>query len=235
MNYYKEISQEINTLINDGKYQQALEKINQELSMPYIPANYEEVFLEYKKQCLSYLRKDNRVILDDNQVKDFLFSNNIDQMYLALDYLAKSNIRNYMDLIQHYLLWDDKDDMVAYLLIQALHNQDINKELIISKNRQQIKFNPDKCHNLENNYWLNVLSDTLNDVIGNDDISAYNIIHQYIVETYIHLYPIDINELEDIKLLLKNVLDSYYMQFSIEKNDWYDKIIDVLEKKEHLS
>ena len=45
-NYYKECIEEIENMINTGDYESASIKVKEELSMPYIPKDFEEKFFE---------------------------------------------------------------------------------------------------------------------------------------------------------------------------------------------
>ena len=99
--YYEDILKKVETLMKDAQFAEAYAILDEELSMPYIPREYEEPLIAYYNQCRSECKwKDTAVREEDIET---LLKGSLEEAFLAIEQLKKSNIRNHMDAVADYL------------------------------------------------------------------------------------------------------------------------------------
>lgn len=138
--YYKEIFDEISELMNHGNKQQALNKIEEELRMPYIPADFENLLINLKKEYLEESESLSKQLLTDEKLESYLFGNE-NQQLIAATQLASSNLRNYVGLVQRKLK-ENPHLVIRSLLIESLIDQQIQEEIVIEQDGMEIAFIP---------------------------------------------------------------------------------------------
>ena len=118
----------------------ALEVVNHYKNSPYISMEVED-FLNEMHQELSSLSSQNKKDYDEGQIRRMLFSSNEEARASALHYLSKQNIRNYIPLIQDYLLLD-----IPYkyktLALFILIDQNVSLDIKVSKNNRIYTYKP---------------------------------------------------------------------------------------------
>lgn len=138
--YYEDILKKVEALIKEGQYENAYAILDEELSMPYIPKEYEEPLIAYFNQCRSECKwKDNRVYREEDI--ETLLNGSLEEAFLAIEQLKNSNIRNHMDVIQDYLK-DNPHYLVRSLLIEAMMEQNISDEVCIDVDGLEVRFCP---------------------------------------------------------------------------------------------
>ncbi len=147
MNYYDEIISEIKELIKDRNLEEALEKVKVELGMPYIPMNAEKELRSLYKEIISEINtntKTQRVIPDDEELCEDLFSTNLDEAMGAVQILRKLNLKDYYELIGKYLKTPIYDE-VASLLVYMLIEDKCAEKFVVLKDGLEITFIPNMC------------------------------------------------------------------------------------------
>ena len=138
-NYYDDILEKIKNAYENKEYQKAEFYIEEELSMPYIPSDFEKALFELQDKYRAML-KSNDFKLSDEEIIEYLKADEMKQM-LAANYLNNLNIRDYLDIVQEYLL-SDSDDKIKVLIINTLMEQDILDEMQVKKDGLDITFVP---------------------------------------------------------------------------------------------
>ncbi|MBR3841554.1 MAG: hypothetical protein IKM20_10495 [Erysipelotrichales bacterium] len=147
MNYYDELIDELQTLILEGKNQEALEKINVELRMPYIPKEYEEKLNILRKDIQTTISDANSsrvVIPSDEELENLLFSSSLDEEMMAIQSIRKLRLDNYYPLLEEYLknpIYDEVQSLIIYLLIES----GTMKEFVAIRNEMEMTFIPKYC------------------------------------------------------------------------------------------
>lgn len=145
MNYYDELIQNLEALLKDKKYDEALTIIKNELNLPYIPSEIESKFNKYLldiKEATYALKS-----LTDEDINTYL-NNSYEKQLLAVDELSRKNLRDYIDIVEGYLKSNGFKNAKA-LLIDSLIRQEINYEFEYVNDSLLIKFNPSKLENIE--------------------------------------------------------------------------------------
>jgi len=114
--YYKEMLQRLEGLMKEGDWQKAAALINEELSMPYIPAQVEQTLLDRKRVIDGQLRPSQPPKqLTAAEISSGLRSGP-DRIGQVLEFLDRSNIRMFEAEIIAYLDDSGSDRMVTALL-----------------------------------------------------------------------------------------------------------------------
>ena len=138
-NYYEEIVAKIEALIAENDYLKAKMIVDDELKMPYVPKDLEDKLQEYDLLLKDKLRH-NEFILDDDTLRSYLFDGEYKQ-FIAANYLDSLNLRNYLDLIEEYLI-SDGYKRAKVLIINSLIEQAIDQKLTVNKDGLEIEFIP---------------------------------------------------------------------------------------------
>ena len=138
-NYYDDILEKIKNAYENKEYQKAEFYIEEELSMPYVPIEFEKALLELQNKYQDKLKR-NEFSLSDEEIETYLKADPYKQM-LAVNYLNGLNIRDYLELVQEFLL-SEADDKIKVLMINTLMEQDITDEMKVKKDGLDISFIP---------------------------------------------------------------------------------------------
>lgn len=138
MNYYDELIDNLNQLINDHDYEKAKAILLNELDLAYVPRDIEEKLYEY----LSIIKSVTNSLksLSDEEIVDYLYKDNNHQL-LAIEELNKRNIRDYLDICFKYLKSNGFKN-AKVLLIDSLIRQEIDYEFEFVDDNKSINFNP---------------------------------------------------------------------------------------------
>ncbi len=148
--YYDVVSMYVTALKELGDFEEAIRILIEELSMPYIPYEYEmmfntaydEVLLE-KQEALYQVESKNQ-IFSIEEIAQILKNKecNDDLMYMALDQLQQLNIRMILNVVRDYLIDPSKHFFAKTLLLEILIDQQVDEELEIEKLGQYYSINP---------------------------------------------------------------------------------------------
>lgn len=137
MGYYEKLTIDIQELIESKQYEKAKNLIENELSLPYVPAETEAKLRDYYE----LIPKD--VIfkaLSDEDIVLYLKSDPAKQLR-AVEELNKRNLRECIDICNEYLSSDGFVN-AKVLLIDSLIRQDISEEIHYTNNGLEYTFIP---------------------------------------------------------------------------------------------
>lgn len=147
MNYYEELWVEVNELFQQKQYKSVIEKLEEELKMPYVPSAYEEKYRSLLKEARNIANpsgKTNSVLTDEEELENLLFSTNLEEEVMAITSLNQLHIDKYSELVKRYLvhpIYDEIQSMLIYILI----NQQNSSEWTITKDGCEVTFIPKYC------------------------------------------------------------------------------------------
>ncbi len=138
MNYYDELIQNINKLIEIKDYDKAKSIILSELDIAYVPRDIEEKLQEY----LEIINENTYQLktLSDEEIETYLYKDEQAQL-IAVNELDKRNIRNYIDICDKYLKSKGFKN-AKVLLIDSLIKQAIDYQFEYCDEDKIYKFNP---------------------------------------------------------------------------------------------
>lgn len=138
--YYEDILNKVENQIEHAMFSDAYKILEEELSMPYIPKEYEEKLIAYYNQCRSEVKQSMTRQFSEEDIHELL-SGSLDEQFLAIEQLKKSNIRNHLEDIQLYL--NTKPHyLVRSFLMEALMEQNITDEFTTEIDGLEITFTP---------------------------------------------------------------------------------------------
>lgn len=199
-NYYDEIIDEIKQLINNGQNDLAYSKILNELNMPYIPSDIEKKLQELYQEVKFVNRKTK--VFDDERIEEYL-SHNDESSLLAIDRLAKLNVRNYLKPIKDFLI-NDPNKYAAGLLIDILIEQNINEEIEFHKDGVVYNFIPSYLTSCKDNKAYGIAYDHLAKWLENNP-SYLKMADQLLIQQMFLALPLCI-ETDEAKELAYSIL-----------------------------
>lgn len=138
-NYYDEILEEIRKRIDEKEYNQAMQLIQKELSMPYIPAEVEPELRNLQNQVKFFLNDAKKT--SQQSIDDLLegLRGNARQQLASCASISKYNLRDYVPEIQSYLSQDPYPEAAA-LLVEEIAEQEIQEEFVWNKDGVEYQF-----------------------------------------------------------------------------------------------
>lgn len=129
ISYVQEILNEINEYIENQNPTLALALIEKELSMPYVPVELEHALVDLRNSLRSELHQDPKVRMMDQKTLVHMLYQDDTLALMAMHQLSTSNLRNYVEDIQSFLL----DQSVVYwrkaLMVELLASQQITETM----------------------------------------------------------------------------------------------------------
>lgn len=201
MNYYDEILDMINSLLEAKEYDEAKRIILNELDMPYVPLDIETKL----KMALDEIKHDSIVNnnLSDEDIASYLYQDENHQL-LAINELNKRNLREYKSLVNEYLSSNGFKN-AKVLLIDSLINQEINDEFNYKDNDVEYTFNPSNIKPIVDNDSYLVCLSKLNDIYMKEP-SLLIMANQLLYKEAIMMLPKQLNN-EDIDVLVVKITD----------------------------
>ena len=213
--YYDDILKKVEALLEDAQYAEAYTILDEELSMPYIPREYEEPLIAYYNQCRSECKwKDTAVREEDIET---LLKGSLEEAFLAIEQLKKSNIRNHMDAVTDYLS-QKPHYLVRSLMIEAMMEQNITDEVSVDIDGLEVTFSPCSIDAPMESDGALVAVNHLKDWFENDNPTfTMMCVETLVKEAYLRL-PFNIEE--DEALPLAAAVAAYVFHAYEEQEAW---------------
>ena len=199
--YYDVVGQYIMSLKECEDYEEAINILIEELSMPYIPYEYENAFntaydeILLAKQDAAYANE-KKQIFSSEEIEVILNKDDVndDLLYMALDQLQQLNVRILMPSIRQYLENPKKPPFAKTLIMETLIEQQVDEELEVSKFHDYYTFNPSYSPLVLEQMCYNGIGKELVRVLEDENASLLNQCLDYL-EYYLYvIYPKDIYE-----------------------------------------
>lgn len=139
--YYEDILKKAENLKQNQEYEACLKILEEELSMPYIPKEYEDRLVANYNECRSVVMQDRKQRVYDEDDIAILLKGSLDEAFLAIEQLKKSNIRNHLTEIQEYLK-EAPHYLVRSFLMEAMMEQNITDEITVDIDGLEVRFTP---------------------------------------------------------------------------------------------
>lgn len=124
MSYYDDTLKKIDKLIDEEKYEEALDILKEELSLAYVPKEFEDKFKNLLSQISQYTNNSSKE-LSDEEIINYLHSDKEKQL-IGVSVLASKNLRNYVDEVNEYLSGDGFIN-AKVILIDELIKQELSE------------------------------------------------------------------------------------------------------------
>lgn len=148
--YYDVVSMYVTTLKELNEFEEAIQILIEELSMPYIPYQYEMMFntaydeILLEKQEVNYEVESKNQIFSIEEIEQVLRNKecNEDLLYMALDQLQQLNVRLIIPTIREYLIDPKRHFFAKTLLIEIMIDQQIDEDFEVEKFGNYYTINP---------------------------------------------------------------------------------------------
>lgn len=223
--YYEEIIKEVKKLMEAKNYQEAYAVLEDELSMPYIPKDSENILIALYNECRSELQLNKVERNYDDEDIEMLLQGNLEAQFMAVELLKKSNLRLHLSEIQAYLC-DRPHILVRALLIEAMMEQNIAEEVHMVYEDMEITCLPCYIEAPMKAKGAQLAADTLCTWFENEDPSFLTMCMESLIkEMYLRL-PFNLDEDEAVPMAMAVVSYVYrarddaaaYQTFLEEKN-----------------
>ncbi len=225
--YYDVVAQYLTALKECEDYEEAIDILIEELSMPYIPMQYEGVFNAAYDEILLAKQEANQgldksQIFSIEEIEVILKRNdvNVDLLYMALDQLQQLNVRMIMSTIRDYLQDPKKEAFAKSLIMEIMIEQQVDEELEVEKFGSYYTFNPSySALVLEREVYMGI-GKKIEENLEDENPSLMNQCIEFL-EYYLYaIYPREIYE-EDYSLMAATI--HYYVAtlqaIEIDKED----------------
>lgn len=194
--YYDVVAIYVSILKELEEYEDAINIIVEELSMPYIPYQYETTFnaayddLLLAKQEASY---DGAVqkIFQEEDIENILSRNDYNEelLYMAIEQMESMNIRRLLYAIKNFIKDNEKPDFAKSLLIELMIDQEIDEDMVVVKKGISYDINPVYEPMVLNQEAGQVILQLLSDVIEDDNPSLFLMCEQFLDFYLYSIYP----------------------------------------------
>lgn len=241
--YYDVVSIYLSVLKELEEYEEAIDIVVEELSMPYIPYQYESLFnaaydeLLLAKQEANALIETKTTIFKEEEIERVLTNfTNEDLLYMAIDQMQSMNIRALLYCIRPFLLSSDAPSLAKSLIIEILIDQQVDEELEIWKHDQCYEINPSYLSRTDESEAYSEIGDQLINHLESDNPSLLLVCLEFLNYFMYDQFPRFIDE-EEFALIAAAIhyylatlqyieldLDELSYSYGVESQEILDKI-----------
>ncbi len=171
MSHYYNLLLQINDLVRRKKFMEALEIIDKELLMPYVPEKIEkELILERNKINITVIKQQIRQPINmkqysEEQIMGYLQSKNYQVVSSVLQYLSRANLRPIIMVIKEALMTETISTDIKKVLVRICLNQGIEDKVKILIRDQEHELNFSELVWIENGQrYQEVLKEIFDDL-----------------------------------------------------------------------
>ncbi|WP_434336113.1 DUF3196 family protein [Mycoplasma capricolum] len=189
-NYYDQILKKIKELVEKNNLTKALDIINQELEISYVPSDFEKSLYKIKKEIKEKQYHQLNKTYSISEIKALLNSkNNLDQI-VGIKNLININIRLIIDEIKKYLLNTNNVYENKSLLLISLSDQQIDQEFEVFKDKKTSFLVNPKLLNIKeiyNTYYQ--VENQILEIINQKDIFLIQTCKQVLFSYFLYKFP----------------------------------------------
>lgn len=218
MNYYDELVSQIETLITNKEYQQALLMTQEELGMPYVPKEVLTKLEAYEIMCQQALKeKQPKRQVDFDEIAKGFFLDDFSAMN-SIVMMNDLNLRNYIEPCQN-LLTRLANPVVIGLVILQLSQQKIDYEFTIKKKGLTIQFYPVYVETPSESDGFQVASNYFEQEFFKEP-QFENLCQELLIQETLSFLPLSYNEEEGLSLAYSLIKKGFLL--SNRSQEWYD-------------
>lgn len=220
--YYHIMMYKISFLIETCNFIEANYIIKEELSVPYIPIEFEEFLLE-KKRIVDFSLRKGKPSYSSDDIENIDKLDN-DTLLSIMPDLKKYNLVGYHTQIQNIFLNNQIFDLTKSLLIACLSDVKLNENFYVVKEGVTIKFNPCEVFDIRDGDNFKYVDENINKLID-VEINTLEIINKIATTYLLSIYPLVISEFECDLLIAATVMLASKMTNCTAGSEKYDEII----------
>lgn len=207
--YYDVVAEYLTILKELEEYDEAIDLVVKELSMPYIPYQYETVFntvydeLILAKQEANYdVNYDKPAAFSEEEMENILIkeNSNPELLEILLEQIDRINVRRLLRAIQIFLNNPDRPPFAKTILMEAMINQQIDEEMTVRKSGQVYDFNPSYFSLVLEQDAAVTISEYLSGNIESDNPVLFEQCNELLIIYLYSIYPQYIDETEYLEI-----------------------------------
>ena len=201
--YYDILSLEISLLMELGYDDEAYKILDTELSMPYIPSQYEELYTstyEVLKRKKEGLNKSRSIydMLTNEELKELLDPTKPPEIIMTAIYqLDNRNVRHFLPEIRAFLE-SDGPNYLKTALLEVLINQGLDVEIDINHDGLKITTNPTTLSRLMDLPYVEAISTYIQEFNDDKDITIEKDCYDLLLHYLADIYPLEVDRDEYI-------------------------------------
>ncbi|RHM62417.1 MULTISPECIES: hypothetical protein [Coprobacillaceae] len=200
--YYDVVAIYVSILKDLEEYEEAINMIVEELSMPYIPYQYETVFNTAYDELLLAKQEANQGMgikntsFSEEEIENILIKEDIseDLLYMAIEQLEAMNVRRMLPAIRQFIKNNDKPDFAKSLLVEIMIDQEIDEDMELVKNHVSYDVNPSFAPHVLGQEASYTISELLSQVLEDENPSLFQLCLQFLDFYLYQVYPQYIDE-----------------------------------------
>ena len=201
--YYDVVSIYLSILKDLEEFEEAIDIVIEELSMPYIPYQYESLFntaydeLLLAKQEANVLKAIKSEVFNEEEIERVLTDfRNEDLLYMAIDQMQSMNIRALLHVVRMFLRNDTAPSLAKSLLVDILIDQQVDEEIEIIKDGQFYEVNPYYLSKIDDSEAYVEIGDALVDHLESENPSLLLVCLEFLNYFMYDYFPREIYEEE---------------------------------------
>lgn len=220
--YYDVMFYKIDFLIETNNFIEANYFIKEELSVPYIPIEFEE-FLLQKKRIVDFALRKGKSSYSSDDIENIDKLDN-DTLLSIMPELKKYNLVGYHNQLQNIFLNTQIFDLTKSLLIACLSDIKLNESFYIIKEGVTIRFNPCDVFDIRDGDNFKYVEENLSK-LTDVEINTLEIINKIATTYLLNIYPLVISEFECDLLIAATLILASNMTNCTAGSEKYDDII----------
>lgn len=234
-NYYDVLCMHIAVLVALEKDEEAIELLEEELRMPYIPYQYEN-FLNttydtlYRKKLQNSKKYNMYDVCNDQELKDILIEQRDKHILLiVLDQLSKRNIRLYLNELRFILKAKDYPNEVKTVILELLGEQGVDEQVIVYNNGVEMEVDICSLTPLMEQLSIDEILNRIEESVDDKDISIFNACQDLLIAYLASVYPIEIEE-DEYDVIAASLYYAAVINYNIDKS--LEEICDMFDVKQ---
>lgn len=220
--YYDVMFYKIDFLIETNNFIEANYFIKEELSVPYIPIEFEE-FLLQKKRIVDFALRKGKSSYSSDDIENIDKLDN-DTLLSIMPELKKYNLVGYHNQLQNIFLNTQIFDLTKSLLIACLSDIKLNESFYVIKEGVTIRFNPCDVFDIRDGDNFKYVEENLSK-LTDVEINTLEIINKIATTYLLNIYPLVISEFECDLLIAATLILASNMTNCTAGSEKYDDII----------
>ncbi len=201
-NYYEVVFILTKCLIEIKDFKRAGEILKEELSMPYIPYKYEELFISLVAEINANTNEKTKpsTLTKEEITSILLLSDNYDSILQVIIELDSLNTRNYLSEIAEFFLRGNIKNFFKVMLVDVLRKQMVNHEFKYDNNGNIYKINPIASSDLLTTSSYLEVETLLRENLAIKHPDIYEVARQLLVLYLSYKWPLTLEEDEHSKI-----------------------------------
>lgn len=219
--YYQTLLGDVVKLFQEKNFEKASQLINEELSMPYVPAEAQQILEQYQEECRPWLSRTRHV--SDEELEEWCANGTETQKERAVTALLSLNLRQYLPEVGKLLMADNLLDEFKGELIEALIEQKVDKTLRIREaDGRVVEFNPSEIVPADQDPVIQQTKQLLDQWLSVDNPSLANFCDELLKQETLEMRPKDFSG-QDPQVLASSLVRLVYE--AMNDREGYDRFI----------